>query len=126
VSAQSFTACVHDVALGEVDLCIGNFWVTIERLRLATFSSTLYTDDWRLVVKKEESDDGSWLPKNSAELYSHMKTPLMPFSNSAWMWIMFTVFYMSVALHIVESSSYYIESPEATVSSGSEARKRKK
>lgn len=24
--SSSFTACVHEVALGETDLCIGNFW----------------------------------------------------------------------------------------------------
>ena len=25
-SSSSFTACVHEVALNETDLCIGNFW----------------------------------------------------------------------------------------------------
>lgn len=29
-SSSSFTACVHEVALGETDLCIGNFWVSLK------------------------------------------------------------------------------------------------
>ena len=29
---SSFTACVHSVALNETDLCLGNFWLTGERM----------------------------------------------------------------------------------------------
>lgn len=90
-------------------MCIGNFWITIERLQLATFSSTLYNDDWRLVVLAREGESTSWLPRSIDELWSHMKTPLMPFTTSAWLWIMATVLYMSVALHFVERASHYIE-----------------
>ena len=28
---SSFTACVHEVALNNTDLCIGNFWETVVR-----------------------------------------------------------------------------------------------
>ena len=31
----------------------------------------------------------------------------------SWGWIMITVMYMSIALHIVESSSYDVEDPDA-------------
>jgi len=31
---SSFTACVMDVAVGNIDLCIGNFWMTVERLAM--------------------------------------------------------------------------------------------
>jgi hypothetical protein len=27
--SSSYTACVHDVAIGQVDLCVGNFWPTV-------------------------------------------------------------------------------------------------
>jgi hypothetical protein len=30
--SSSYTACVHEVALGETDICIGNFWMTPQRL----------------------------------------------------------------------------------------------
>ena len=77
---SSWTACVHEVALGETDICIGNFWVTIQRLQLATFTSSLYNDEWKLVVREEESS-GLWL--EAKELYEHMKTPAKPFTRSA-------------------------------------------
>lgn len=45
-----------------------------------------------------------------------MKTPLMPFTASAWWWILCTVAYMSIGLHVVESSSHYIEPAGETAS----------
>ena len=39
----------------------------------------------------------------------------------SWGWIMITVMYMSIALHIVESSSYDVQDPDAQ--SVSEAKK---
>ena len=65
---------------GAFSICIGNFWVTIQRLQLATFTSSLYNDEWKLVVREEESS-GLWL--EAKELYEHMKTPAKPFTRSA-------------------------------------------
>eukprot|EP01052_Picozoa_sp_SAG31_P008336 SAG31_NODE_419_length_15872_cov_21.857985_5_plen_279_part_00 len=40
-SGSSFTRCVHEVAINETDLCIGNFWMTNERLLMTTFSGSV-------------------------------------------------------------------------------------
>jgi hypothetical protein len=50
-SGSSFSACVHAVAIGQVDLCIGNFWVTNDRMLMATsFTAPIYDDQLRLIV----------------------------------------------------------------------------
>lgn len=50
---------VHEVALGETDLCIGNFWMTSQRLLLSSFGPNIYNDEFRLIVLAEDSID--WL-----------------------------------------------------------------
>jgi hypothetical protein len=54
---SSFTACIHELALGWTDACIGNFWPTPDRRLLATFTSAIYQDTFHLVVRKEVKDD---------------------------------------------------------------------
>ena len=34
---SAFTACALDVRVGRLDMCIGNFWVTAQRLALVDF-----------------------------------------------------------------------------------------
>ena len=31
--SSSYDACVHEIALGHTDLCIGSFWMNTDRLR---------------------------------------------------------------------------------------------
>lgn len=63
--ASSFTACVHQVALGEADLCIANFWMTSARMLIHSgFTAPVYYmyDDFVLVVNAVEEAD-SFLEK---------------------------------------------------------------
>ena len=39
--AGSYTACVHDVAVGNFDICIADLWLTPNRHRLAWFLPTI-------------------------------------------------------------------------------------
>ena len=89
--SSSFTACVHDIALGETDLCIGNFWATTERRKISSFTPLMYDDNFRLVV-----------PMSKEKSYTLMMlTPFAPFSWAAWQLILALVLYMSVALLII-------------------------
>ena len=47
---SSFTACVMDVRVGKLDACVGNFWVTAERLSLAHFVQPFGADNMYLVA----------------------------------------------------------------------------
>jgi hypothetical protein len=50
---SSFTACVMDVAVGRVDMCIGDFWLTTERLNMgASFLLPFGSDEFYLLAPK--------------------------------------------------------------------------
>ena len=36
--SSSYSACVHDVAMNETDMCIGPFWLTSERQLMSPFT----------------------------------------------------------------------------------------
>lgn len=116
--SSSFTACVHEVAINETDLCIGNFWVTTERLLLAQFTGALYNDEFQLLVPAvEEADkwkEQTWKSWEWDVVTERMGVPALPFTSECWTWIFATLFYMCTVLHIVEDTSY--KAPEQIMS----------
>jgi hypothetical protein len=90
--SSSFTACVHDIALGETDLCIGNFWTTPERLLLTSFTPALYEDEFRLIAPMSAKPD----------FVQILLGPFKPFTVSAWTWITILVFFQSIAMSVLE------------------------
>ena len=46
---SAYTRCVHEIRLDNVDVCVGAFWETPERRRLAPFTSQMFADHMRLV-----------------------------------------------------------------------------
>lgn len=94
---SSFTACAHMVALNETDLCIGNLWVTTQRMLIhPSFTSIVYSDQMRLVVRVTGAADGwdkFWAPL--------AKT----FSPGAWLIIAFTIVSSSLAMVVVEGGA---------------------
>jgi len=75
---SSFTACVHDVAIGQVDMCWGNFWPTATRRKLASFSSAIYQDSFHVFVPLSSKDE-SW--------GAAFGRPFAPFSLELWLMI---------------------------------------
>ena len=61
-----------EVALGNVDLCVGDFWETAERRQLAPMSASLDVDIFSLVAKSAA------VPKNTAYFFSAI---FMPFDD---------------------------------------------
>ena len=47
-----------DVRVGKLDACVGNFWVTPERLSIIAFSQPFGQDRMYLVAPKEPVPDG--------------------------------------------------------------------
>jgi hypothetical protein len=132
--SSSFTACVHEVALGETDLCvsltparshsnashlacvpsscaftprlgarvftrscIGNFWMTNERLLLTPFTGLLYTDEFKLILPVAPE----------VPLSVVMQMPLRPFTNLAWLYIVAVLMYMTIALNLITGAARY-------------------
>lgn len=102
---SSYTACVHEVALGLTDLCVGNFWVTKERTLMSQFTTELYQDLFYLVTAKEDTRSFS----------DFIKKPFEPFTPGVWALIIATLVVMSAAYVIVEGWTNEAEFPEKTV-----------
>ena len=84
---EDYNACVHGIAIGTVDMCLGPFWVTPERRTLVSFSSSVGSDDQVLVVKA--GTDLMW--------YDRIITPIMVFTPATWGFLLLTVLGSSVA-----------------------------
>jgi len=106
---SSFTACVHDVAIGQVDMpglglgltararasyspnpynvaiggqvdmCWGNFWPTATRRQLASFSGSFYQDSFHVLVPLSSNQAGSW--------GAAFTVPFAPFTAELWVMI---------------------------------------
>lgn len=95
--SSDYTACVHDVAVGNLDMCVADLWLTPERNQLATFLPALRQDFFYLVVPQKIEEVTFW---------SRLIRPFMPFTEDGWLGIgaflcsMATVLWI---LHVVEN-----------------------
>ena len=74
-----YTACVHDVAIGNVDLCVSDMWVLPDRALLVQFLPALRHDHFYLVVRKMA---------RQVSLYDRLTTPFSPFTLRGWMTVL--------------------------------------
>ena len=89
-SPNSFwTACVHEVAIGNADMCWGNFWPTATRRMLTSFASTVYDDKFYVIVYKQEAGI-NWLDS--------MIKPLTPFSPMLWLVLLLVFGYSGITM----------------------------
>ena len=95
---SKFTACVHDIALGKVDLCSHAFFRTPERLFMGVrFTTTVATLKTILIVSREDADGTN----NDLSIWDYLLIPLAPFNWRAWVSIIFACLYMEIARRIV-------------------------
>jgi hypothetical protein len=85
---------VHEVALGNADMCVANSWVTTERLAIAGFSNSIYTDIVRLVATKR--DDGALNVGESLRLVFE------PLSYGLWLALAFSMVYFALSMWLLE------------------------
>ncbi|GMI01940.1 hypothetical protein TrLO_g8137 [Triparma laevis f. longispina] len=91
-SASSWTACVADVAAGVLDVCLGGFWVTKERIDLnVAFATPILMDNFYVMYPTKN---------NKASLIDLMYAPLMPFSTGLW-WGIVSMFFWIAFLYTV-------------------------
>jgi len=72
---SGYTACVHEVAIGNVDMCWANFWPTAARRLLSSFSGALYYDHFIAVTLITSGTSGFW---------DSLSKPFSPFSVGLW------------------------------------------
>jgi len=86
---NSYTACVHDVAIGNFDLCVADLWVTPERAKLCTFLPSIRQDFFYLAVPKLDRVLTVW---------ERLQRPFLPFSADGWLLVAAFLFAFAVVL----------------------------
>jgi len=83
---SSYTAAVQDVQDGLVDMAIGPFWVTSQRLQMSAFTLPFTYDKTYLVIPKPGSKD---------TLMDQVSKVLAPFSLGLWGLVLGVIFLSS-------------------------------
>ncbi|CAE7730767.1 unnamed protein product [Symbiodinium necroappetens] len=89
---SSYTACVHDVAVGNFDICLADLWLTPQRNQLVTFLPAVRQDYFYLVVKKDT------YVEVELTIWERLSKPFSPFTPGAWLGIVGFLCIMSVLL----------------------------
>ena len=76
---DSYSKCVHDVAIGNTDLCVADIWITPNRAAMAHFLPPVRFDHFYLMAFSEE--------RTTWELGSLLSRPFKPFYWDAWIGI---------------------------------------
>ncbi|CAE8739850.1 unnamed protein product [Polarella glacialis] len=94
---SSFTACIHELALKTTDACVGNFWPTLDRRLLASFTSAIYEDTFHLVAfaAVEESN----------LLFVWLGPSCLLFTLQEWIALLGFLFYAAIVTWLIEGSS---------------------
>ena len=99
--SSSFTACVHDVAIGHLDTCWANFWPTGSRRQIASFTGALYHDNFHVVVRSG---------KKEQTFADSLYRPFQPFTAELWMLIMTAFGFIGVSLTWSQSTEEHWKS----------------
>jgi hypothetical protein len=83
-----FTACAHDVGVGNLDLCVSNFWETEERSLMGDFSSPFEMQMFRLWANKQETRT--------------LTTMFAPFSSAVWLTLVIIFVMLKVSIFLIE------------------------
>ena len=93
---SSYTRCVWEVYLGNVDLCVGDFWETDERRRTSMFTSALDSDFFKLGTMPSG-------PVDSLNILGIFK----PFHADLWTLNVFMIIISGLAIWFVEKHTPY-------------------
>lgn len=99
---SSFTSCVMDVRVGSVDICVGNFWVTAERLSLTQFVQPFGADNLYLVASNTVEEPGFW---------DYMVRPFKPFFPELWLYFWLFVVFAGLTSTLIDYQSDDFENP---------------
>ena len=97
---SSYTACVHDVAVGNFDICIADMWLTPERHQLASFLPAVRQDHFYLVVPKK---------MEVVTIWSLLQKPFQPFTADGWLGVAAVLIGMAVLHWLLELSEEGME-----------------
>ena len=79
---SAYTAACQDLKDGIVDMSVGNFWLTAQRLKLTSFTLPLFYDKTVLMIKN---------PAANESFFRDVGKVLMPFTPGLWILVIATV-----------------------------------
>ena len=94
---SSYTACVHEIAIGNADMCWANIWTTSARRTLATFSGQIYSDNFYLVTNQSTSggdENQTFIDQTMAGVHDIFA----PFSPDLWLGTLIALCYTGMVL----------------------------
>jgi len=96
---SSFTACIHDIALNNTDVCVGNFWMTEQRQMISgfRFTASTYQDNFFLVTRRTEEAGNVLL---SLDWLAGL--PVQPFTLGLWMLVLTALTFMGFCKWLIE------------------------
>ena len=89
-----YTACVHSVSMGLVDMCVGALWETAQRHLMSAFGNVVFQDTLVLLEKKDAGEQ-----KTVAELAALI---FKPFTVGLWVSIFATVVLFGLLIYVHE------------------------
>ncbi|CAF3561467.1 unnamed protein product [Rotaria sp. Silwood1] len=89
-SNQTYNELILAVSNGVYDIVIGDVTVTAERRELVDFSSSIYDDSLRILIRKTGNVN--------IDLFSFLK----PFSRNLWLLLLGTLIYSGILVFIIE------------------------
>jgi len=115
---SSFTRCVYEVKLQQVDICVGDFWETLQRRSISGFTSALDLDVMSLASmpkggKATTLRQSPWFPDNSL-----MLTWAEPYTWQVWLTYFGMSIFAAVMLCLVEMGYYHWHEPGAKYHQG--------
>jgi len=112
--SSEWTACAHDVAIGYLDLCIGNFWITGERIA-ATGANFL-------IPTSQEQVRLLHYPYEVADVGSGMWAWMRPFKVELWIAIVISWLIVGITYYFL--SGEYKFTHDVTVKTAEDYEKR--
>lgn len=95
-----YTGCVNDIALGNMDMCVGDWWRTAERADLGVPFVPVHQEKIRLVLKKGQRREN--LVGTFSKTMNSLTTAIKPFEYNLWILIMMTMLLASLLMAVME------------------------
>ena len=91
-----YSACVHDIGLGRLDMCIGPTWPLSFRRAMpnVAFTAPLFDDELSVVAKRGRQSDSA---------LDILRAPFRPFSSALWLMIVGAVLVSALLYLVIEN-----------------------
>jgi hypothetical protein len=94
---SSFTACIHDVALNNTDICAASTWVFESRARLAEFTVPIESVEMFVIAP---------VSQKATSFSELLLRPFKPFDWTMWLGMVGALVYAGYALYTLDASGH--------------------